>query len=301
MNKKVIDKYLPIIKGYYPKISPETVKLFDDGYDHYVLLVDNLAFRFPRSKNHGKKDRAENIFLKEFAKTSPVPVQEMENRIDPKTGIGYQTYKFIPGIPLSKELTETFSEEELTSIATDMGKFLTKLHSFPLTEARAMKLDELDPKTYWQHFENLLEKIKDLIFPLISKTEREWIEKLFLDYVDLTKDNPFKVTVTHSDLLEEHIIVDEKTHKLNGIIDFSLRIADPANDFKYFDRYGATFLKTVYDNYPQVDDQFDKRRRFYAGYVAVINLYEAIERKDIKMIEKYLAELKGYITQSNLN
>lgn len=299
MSRKIIDKYLPIIRNFYPKIYPDSIKLFDDGYDHYVLVADDQAFRFPRSKNHGKRDRAENLFLKVFAKTSPVPVQDMESHTDPKASIAFQTYKFIPGIQLSKELAQTLNEQELTNIATDMGKFLTKLHSFPLVEAREMKMDELDPKTYWGHFERLLEKLRVFIFPLLSKTEQEWIEKLVMDYVNLTKDNPFEVKVTHSDLLEEHIIVDENTHKLNGIIDFSLRIADPANDFKYFDRYGDIFLKTVYENYPQVDKQFDKRRKFYAGYVAVINVYESIERKNQKMKDMYLKVLKEYITQSN--
>lgn len=303
MNTKeeqiIIDKYLSIIQGYYPNISSENIKVFNDGYDHDVLLVDTQAFRFPRSKNHGKKDQAENAFLSVFSKISPISVQDMVGHTDPKTEIEYQTYRFIPGIQLSKKVVKTLTDQELVNIAIDMGKFLTKLHSFDLAQARLMKIDELDPKMYWKYFEDLYRKIKIVTLSLLSKNEQQYIEEIVKDYVQITKNNPFKLKVTHHDLLEEHILIDEKTHKLNGVIDFSLRIADPARDFEYLNRYGDLFLKTVYKNYLLVDKYFDRRRKFYALHVPVINLYESIQRNDVVMNKKYFIELRDYLLQTN--
>ena len=128
--------------------------------------------------------------------------------------------------------------------------------------------------------------------------ENYWMEDQVRDYISVTKDKLYEVKVTHHDLLAEHILVDEKTHSLNGVIDFSLRIADPARDFEFLDRYGDVFLKTVYKNYLPVDNFFDMRRKFYAGHIPVVNLYESIERKDKKMIKIYLVELKQYIKLS---
>jgi aminoglycoside 2''-phosphotransferase len=295
----LIDKYLPIIKSYYPDISPESITLFQDGYDHDVILLNSdQAFRFPRTKGHGKKDTVENMFLPVFAKTSPILVQEMKGRIDSGTGVTYQMYRFIPGIQLTKEVAQTLTEQELITIAKDMGKFLTKLHAFPVEEARSMRMDEIDPSLYWKYFEDLYERIKAATFSLLSKDEHRWVKNLARDYISVTKDKPLVVKVTHHDLLSEHIIIDEKTHMLNGAIDFSLRIADPARDFEFFDRYGNVFLETVYKNYPFTDEHFDRRRTFYAGHVPVINLYESIEKQDRKMIEIHRMQLKDYIAQN---
>ncbi len=294
----VIDKYISIIQGHFPNIDSQKIKLFREGYDHDVLLVDTQAFRFPRSKSYENKDRVENVFLSIFTKISPISVQSMVAKTDQKTGIEYQTYQFIPGIQLSKKVAQTLSEQEIIHISTKMGKFLKQLHSFGLTEARSMKMDELDPNTYWKYFEDLYTKIKTTTFPLLSENEQQWIEELAKDYIDITKNNSFELKVTHHDLLAEHIIIDQATHTLNGVIDFSLRIADPAVDFAYFDRYGDTFLQTTYKNYLPVDKYFDMRRKFYAAHVPIINLYESIERNDLVMKEKYLIELKEYMLEA---
>ena len=218
-NIAVIDKYLSIVKSYYPDVSADTITVFQDGYDHDVLLINTRqAFRFPRTKDHGKKDLVENIFLREFAPSSPITVQEMTGQADPKTGIEYQMCRYIQGVQLSTKIASTLTEQELANIAIDMGKFLTTLHSFSLVEARSMGMDELDPKTYWKYFESLFGKISVTIFSLLSTNEQRWIEELVKDYVSITRDNPFELRVTHSDLLAEHIVVDETTHKLNGVI-----------------------------------------------------------------------------------
>ncbi|CAN5189553.1 hypothetical protein BH23CHL1_BH23CHL1_25900 [soil metagenome] len=92
-----------------------------------------------------------------------------------------------------------------------------------------------------------------------------------------------------------HIIVDAKSHALNGVIDFSPRIADPANDFKCFDRYGEAFLREAYAQYGEVDETFDKRREFYAANLPVNNLWQAIESGNDERVEVQLHELSAQI------
>ncbi len=293
----VIEKYLPILVKHYPDITSDKIKLFDDGYDHYVLLVDNLhAFRFPRTEALGESDRVENALLIKFAQISPVAIQQITGHFDNESGINYQTYEFIPGIRLSRKMASSLTEQELVNIAIDMGNFLSSLHSFSKEDALKMGIESLvSPQDYGEYFKEFLEKDRESFFSLLSVQEQKWIEQSVKDFYILTKDHPFEMRVTHSDMLPEHIIIDPVTHKMNGIIDFSLRIADPANDFKFFDRYGEIFLKTVYKNYLEVDEYFDKRRKFYAGDLPVTNLYESIERNDSSNIDLLLKQLKEYI------
>lgn len=64
----IVGNVFPIISNHYPNVSIEEVKLFDDGHDHYVVLLPNgIAFRFPRGNEYAKKDAVENIFLADFA------------------------------------------------------------------------------------------------------------------------------------------------------------------------------------------------------------------------------------------
>ncbi len=283
MNKQ----FLEIIKKHYPTISEGKIKFLDDGWDHYVFVIDGkTAFRFPRTSEDGKKDAIETEFFKLFAPTSPVPVQNMKLFNDEETGIRYQMYDFIQGIRFTRDLAKTFSEEELSSIATDLGKFLTVLHSFPLDKGREMYMDEIvSAEDYVDYWEDFLKEIRNTMYQHFSKDEQEWIEKIFQEYITQSRKYSFSVTVTHFDLLPEHILVDEKTHKLSGIIDFSLRITDPAYDFSYFDRYGKHFLNAVLESYPlrQGDETFDIRRKFYATRLGFSFLSQAIERQPEKI------------------
>lgn len=298
MRKDILNKYFPILKSHYPDCKEEEITIFDDGHDHYVLVVNNVhAFRFPRTDAHGKQDHVINAFSQKFAPVSPVPIQKMTGHVDSETGIKYQTYAFIPGVHLSREMASTLSEKELEGIAKDLGGFLSTLHSFPVDEARQMDMEALKgAQDYGEYFKHFLEKDRKAFFSLLSIKEQEWIEQSVQDFYDLTRDHPFELTVTHSDMLPEHIIIDSDKHTLGGVIDFSPRIADPAYDFKFFDRYGEAFLKTVYENYPSVGEYFDDRRRFYAGNLPVANLYQSIERNDKSMVALRLKQLKEYIT-----
>ena len=297
----LIVRYLPAIKFHYPDIDPKTITVFREGYDHDVLVVGaHDAFRFPRTKNQGVLDTVENVFLSEFVKTSPITIPKVAEYVDSATGYAYQRYQFIPGIQLTAELSSTLPAKELKGIAVTMGTFLTGLHAFPLVRARAMNMEELNPITYWEFFQDQLNKMKTTMFPSLSKNEQRWIENLYDDYISMCKDHPFQTTVTHSDLAWEHIIIDPATHQLAGVIDFSLRIADPAIDFAFFDRYSSLFLKTVYEHYTTADAYFDQRRIFYAGHIPIINLYESIEKKDKEMIKIHAHQLKDYILHNSL-
>lgn len=210
-DKVIVNTYLPIIKRFFPDCSTEDITVFREGYDHDVLVLQNQkAFRFPRTKIQAKLDQVENVFFPEFIKSSPIPVPNITGHIDPATGLQFQRYRFIPGVQLTKDLAATLPEHALATIAADMSKFLTYLHAFPISKARSRYMEELNPKTYWRYFEDQLIKMKLAMFPLLSKNEQRWIEKLYRDYIGICTNNPFDATVTHSDLLGEHIIIDKK-------------------------------------------------------------------------------------------
>ena len=300
ISSQLDNEFKKIIKKYYPDITQERITFFDDGWDHYVYVVDGeKAFRFPRGPEHGNKDSIETKFFEMFADMSPIAVQKMKLVKDEHTNISYETYKFVQGSRFTRQLAATFSEDELGSIAKKLGEFFTVLHAFPIDTARKMKMDSIvsveDYADYWAGF---LQHIQEDCYQYFSKGEHIWIENIFTEYVTTVKKDPYNLRVTHFDILPEHILVNEKTHTLAGIIDFSLRISDPAYDFSYLDRYGEKFLQIVLDNYPlsATESNFLLRRKFYAARLGFSFLSQALERQQEKVPE-IVEQIHEYITE----
>lgn len=299
MDNPISYLHYKIIKKQYPNVSFEDIKNFQ-GNDNFVFVVNNdIAFRFPKVPRKINPARAE--FLKAFVQSSPLPLPTIDIHVEPGTGLNYEINTFIPGESFFPKVAKTFTKEELMVIAQKLGEFLSAVHSFPAEKARRIGVDEMDPSDFWAYMEqneNAYPKFKRLVFPHISKDEQKWVEKLFTDYISLIKKTPFKTRVVHSDMWVFHIIVDPQKHTLSGVIDFGPRIADPANDFKAFEYYGADFVQEVYKSYKvEVDEHFEKRRLFYTGHDEVFELARQIEKKDNDGISGQKVSLSSYIKQ----
>jgi aminoglycoside phosphotransferase (APT) family kinase protein len=291
----ILQKYLPIMRKHFPDVNVYEIKSFNDGHDHFVFLLPNgVAFRFPRGEEYGKKDAVITAFLHEFAKQSPIPIQVFEDNIDGKAG-NYQTYSFIQGTKFLPEVANRFSPEERYKVAKQLGEFLKVLHAYSVHKAEEIGAYKIDVNGYYEYFESIWSEDKKVVYPLIDESERQYLDKVFAAYMQ-TERTAFIPVVTHDDVLPEHIIVDEKRHEINGIIDFSLRIADPARDFMFLHVYGNDFLEEALAWYGEVDNQFMKRREFYGANFYVMYLYNAITKGSNKeKIKQYRNALSSYI------
>ena len=303
MELSIPHPYQRIVRRRFPDLSSRDVRAFE-GNDHYVFEVDDeLAFRFPKVPR--EIDPKRSRFVQRFADLSPLPVPQIEIHRDGHTGLEYEIVTYLPGVPLYPSVAQEFTDEELATVADELGRFLGALHSFPVEEAGALGIDELDPSEFWAYMEQnerAYPRFKRLVFPHVSTAEREWVEALFTDYIALVRANPFPTTMTHSDMWVFHIIVDPEAHTLTGVIDYGLRIADPARDFKPFEHYGSDFVDAVYRSYsPPIDDQFDQRRLFYTGHDEVFELARQIERGNEEQIAQHRRSLSAYISSHALS
>ncbi len=294
-NTKRRDIFLAIVRKKFPNIDNAKIQIFDYGWDYVVTVVDNtMAFRFPRREDYAKTLPIEVNFLDQFTKISPIRVPKLAYEKDEKTGISYVTYRFIPGVQFTKSISKTFSKEELLTVAQQLGKFLTVVHTFPVEKARQLGIQRINSLDSWN---KRLSKIKKEVFPHISENEQQWIIKLFENFLKNIKMVPIKSVLTHSDIMPEHIIVDPKTHTLSGIIDFGdMCIADPAYDFTFLSRYGRDFLNEAYKNYNLPRDEiFETRRQFYEDRLVVTNFEHSLELKDEERITTHKKQLSKYI------
>lgn len=129
-------------------------------------------------------------------------------------------YKYIKGVPLSNKIVKGLSIKEKESCARQLANFISELHSFPIQSAK----------------------------------------KSGVDVYDKLKNKNIKQVVVHQDLIDEHIIFDEKTKKIVGIIDFGdIVIADPALEFSRIWRYGEYFLDLILKHYKIADRGIKER------------------------------------------
>jgi aminoglycoside 2''-phosphotransferase len=66
----------------------------------------------------------------------------------------------------------------------------------------------------------------------LENEEREHIDRFFRAFLEGDEHFRFEAVLTHSDLGMEHVLVDESSGRLTGLIDFGdAEIGDPAVDF----------------------------------------------------------------------
>lgn len=289
--------YFELFQQHFPDLKTDEVTELSEGNDHFVFVVRDKTFRFPKIPKEIDPKRSE--FLKQLALLSPFPLPAIEIHKDENTGIYYEINTYIPGVSFYPKVAKGFSPNEMAAIAHKLGAFLSAVHSFPIDKARELQLDKMNPNDFWAYMEqnpSAFPNIKKVVYPKVSKAEQVWIEKLFTDFISLAKKKPLPLRVTHSDMWTYHIIVDTNLHTLSGVIDFWGRISDPANDFKAFKYYGKDFVKKVYRNYSlPIDDDFEKRRLFYTGHDEVFELARQLERGDQEKIALHKKSLSEYI------
>lgn len=99
----------------------------------------------------------------------------------------------------------------------------------------------------------------------MTNSQKGWTAGVLDKYLVPANFN-FTEVLTHADFGGDHILVDEHTGKITGVIDFGdIAIGDPAYDF-YQQRsyYGDEFLKKMLSDYTlPVDNRFYSRVDFY--------------------------------------
>ncbi len=277
MNKKITS-----IKKVF-KEEIRSIKVNNKGEDNLVIEINNeWIFRFPRDK----KNRAfyfEKIFLPIFSKKSPFPVPELEYITDDFIG-----YRKIKGALLTKKLFKSLSSKEQDEIAKQFGRFLSALHSFSLSKAKKIKINEgwdgWREKAYKSFKKNVAQKLP------------ENVRKNALKFLDDFLKLKYKPVVIHGDFYPpDHIYYDKKRQNISGIIDFSdLTIEDAASDFtSIYDDFGEKFFQKVLKHYDRkTEENFFERVKIRLRAKPLFDTSYAIEYKQPDRLKKRINQIK---------
>ncbi len=171
-------------------------------------------------------------------------------------------------------------------LADGLGRALSRLHAFPLEQARALGVT--DREMWTGHYEPLIDQAKAKLPPVSAA----WLDSRVREFLDAGGTSEAARLLIHADISGEHIYASEDG-SLEGIIDWAdAMIGDPALDFAgLLNNYPWRFLEAVLAAYQAdggaVDGDALRRARFYIDVAPIFGVlwaaesgFPEVERKD---------------------
>jgi len=174
-------------------------------------------------------------------------------------------YKKIKGMPLHKAFNKIPNEKQL-KIASNIGEFLTELHSKSLfKDAIKNKIigDVFSCKRYKENLQKYFDTIQDSVFILLNEAQQQWIVRVFTSFLDNNANFDFDFSIVHGDFDISNILINPHNFDIQGIVDFEeSRVYDRAADFLFYEE-GEKFQKKVISAYKEpIDNNFEERMEF---------------------------------------
>ncbi len=231
--------------------------------DKYILLVGKRKDSF---KNY--EDIKQNMDLLE-GKINSVKIPSNLTLIKPceKYPFGALNYLAVRGKKLN---VKNCTLEEKKKIGKKLANFLWELHN--------LKFEKRHNNKDWiiKHEKNKVAKSLQLLEPYFNKEENNHLKQLEKQRKQFYLESDF--CVTHGDLHEENLLVDEN-NQLVGIIDFgNMAYYPPICDFAtiYYEVDEEIFKATI-ENYP---NQIDLNQIKLCNYFRNITLFAYIQNKN---------------------
>ena len=301
MNLK--SRLISKLRKEFPQVKFKSAKLITKGWDHDVLVLDNkLIFRFGKEKLYKTSFAREIKFLKEFSKISNLKVPNYLFQSKDKSFGGYEIIK---GYELTPKIYKNLSQVKKRKITKDLAKFLTILHSLPLTKAK--KFGFKNYKSWKKILEEKQKWFNKEYYPKMTRylttAQNAFIKKFITNFCNSQRS--IKPVLGHYDLSHDHIIMN-KDGTISGIIDFGdLSIEDPAKEFNGFIDYSndVDIAKQIYKHYrgPR-DPKFLKRCREHFIDRWIFLLYDGkIRRKNKHLWKEANNTINKIIKEENNN
>ena len=214
----------------FPGQTGSSVRLDQSGGDHFVLIVDEArAFRFPHPGGHGPD--LEIKVLRALRRHAEIATPDYDI-IDPDGQ--FASYLLIAGVPLTPTRFSALSADNVRIAIADVVDLLKTLHAL---DPRAVEPPGVWPRM-WSAGQ-FADRLRDTRLPALASWAPELLPSIEAFLWRYRSDQPPCDVLLHGDLVSDHLLVDEATGRLTGIIDFSdVALGDPAHDLLGFWAYG---------------------------------------------------------------
>ncbi len=236
------------------------VSLSGLGEDFQSFEVDRRwIFRFPIRPEGEEQIAREWVALPELAPRLSLPVPQYEFLWEPTRRYPHRFggYRKIEGTPL---FDMSISVAGRRRAGAELARFLSELHRFPLRRVEGLEIPVTSLRQCVQARVDWSVRIfESALFPYLSERRiRSVVAMGELLERDLTVDAP--PSLLHGDLGLEHVLADQKTEAITGVIDWGdLMVGDPAAEVPVIagaPEIGVAFAR---EYRPPYDDGFSRR------------------------------------------
>jgi aminoglycoside 2''-phosphotransferase len=286
--------YKEIVDSCFPELRAYSAELVAEGWDSLALEVGGTyIFRFPKRPDVEPQYLKEERLLEALADRLPAPIPRFDyvwpgGRSFPMRFVGYPKLGGVAFDSLHWSTTQS------TSLAAQLGAFLSALHRFPIQHAIAL-LPPADTTPWRDRYTELYEQVRARVLPLLDASEQHAVRDLWDRLLEELTRGDFKPAVLHCDLSMNHILCEPKNVTLSGVIDWGdARLGDPAFDFVGLlagDK--ATFAEQTLAAYSgAIDTAFRRRMQFYARVIPFHELLFGVETGIATHVQQGLADVR---------
>lgn len=273
-----VDEVRRLVRAHLPGYSDAPVEPMGEGADHVAYRVaGRLIVRFAKEVDDVEREAR---LLRAVARVSPlaVPAPAFTD-----AEAGCLAYALLPGVTL---LRLPAAERANHGAASALGGFLAALHA----DSSIRDLVDTDhrPAAEW------LDEAREIHASVAGEIPAVYAPRIrgFLDTPPAFDD--VRLVFSHNDLGIEHVLVEPRTGRVTGVIDWSdAAVTDPATDFGRLARdLGPASLDAALAAYGAGDDvALRERAWFYARCLLLEDLAYGLETGEAAYVEKSLAAL----------
>ena len=259
-----IDDVASMLRERCPALGVQRIEALGEGdFCDAYLADDQWVVRVAKHRNAAKSLRREACLLPKIHDCVDlrVPIPEI---VSPSPSPAFNAHRILPGPALTRVAYEALSDGERSRCATQVGRFLAQLHRVDTGIAIACDVPVL---RFAKRRRKVLRYAARHAYPHLDAEARSFVETVLDPATD--DDTPLRAVVLHGDLSPDHVLFDETTSTVTGIIDFGdLRVGDPAWDFVYlYEDYGLEFLTTALLAYEAAEPHRSFAERIYRWYL----------------------------------
>ncbi|GMU19717.1 MAG: hypothetical protein AMXMBFR12_09090 [Candidatus Babeliales bacterium] len=255
------------------------------------MVNNEWIFRFAQNYDARAHMHVEVALLKELENKMSFAIPRVAYYFPHSYCFGYRK---IHGVSLTKESYFSFNELGKKQLCDDLSRFLVELENcVSIADARKIGLPtadwpmaSIDLNKKLTHLEGTLKTIFDNV-----------IDR----YALLEKDTEL-VAVVHNDLHGDNILIDDKTGKLIGIIDFSsTAIGSIYHEFRYLHLIDISLVEQVVEAYSKLSGKQLNTQDAYAYCLATefSRLVQAQERNNTQKVAAISQRIMNLVTAQN--
>jgi aminoglycoside 2''-phosphotransferase len=279
--------WLDRIAAACPELRVDTAELNQEGLVNDVVIVNGeRVFRFPKSDRAKSALAHEVTVLAIVRERCSLPVPNLELLAD-----DVSAHRMIAGRPMDRDTVLRLTAGEREVVFDQLGGFLLALHGIDANAADGVReSDATRNRDDWLVFAS---RLQEALFPLLMRYQREWVIAHFEPIRTGELELGYDPVMIHADLAPYHILFDEKSARIAGVIDFGTAgLGDPAVDIAcLITQYGESFVRDLAPYYPPLATIMD-RARFWAGTLELQWALAGIDADDRSLLVAHIGSAR---------